>query len=297
MKANVHTLLGRMAWIALLGSLLMVSSCKHRGGTAAGGSSVAGGAHSAGLAAKAVDIINANRQTETTLTAKASIKLQAGEKSAGVSGTLRMKRDDVIQLSLAFLGLMEVGRLEITPDYFLLIDRMNHQYVRVAYSQVPFFQQSGIDFHTFQSLFWGELFLPGDAGKAPQSQSYEQEIAGDTLSLTSEVRRQAALHFVASLSRALLLQTSVVGSGQPCRPAHVVGLLQLQVFLRQAVPHRHAHEVVGGYAQGTGDAQSEQPQEQFRLADPHRSQYQEIQAGVYREHHQEARQLVDVTLA
>ena len=111
---------------------------------------MAGGAHSAGLAAKAVDIINANRQTETTLTAKASIKLQAGEKSAGVSGTLRMERDDVIQLSLAFLGLMEVGRLEITPDYFLLIDRMNHQYVRVAYSQVPFFQQSGIDFHTFQ---------------------------------------------------------------------------------------------------------------------------------------------------
>lgn len=218
MKANIHTLLGRMAWIALLGSLLMVFSCKHRGGTAAGGSSVAGGAHSAGLAAKAVDIINANRQTETTLTAKASIKLQAGEKSAGVSGTLRMKRDDVIQLSLAFLGLMEVGRLEITPDYFLLIDRMNHQYVRVAYSQVPFFQQSGIDFHTFQSLFWGELFLPGDAGKAPQSQSYEQEIAGDTLSLTSEVRRQAALHFVASLSRALLLQTSVVARDSHADP-------------------------------------------------------------------------------
>lgn len=218
MKANIHTLLGRMAWIALLGSLLMVSSCKHRGGMGAGGSSVAGGAHSAGLAAKAVDIINANRQTETTLTAKASIKLQAGEKSAGVSGTLRMKRDDVIQLSLAFLGLMEVGRLEITPDYFLLIDRMNHQYVRVAYSQVPFFQQSGIDFHTFQSLFWGELFLPGDAGKAPQSQSYEQEIAGDTLRLTSEVRRQAALHFVASLSRALLLQTSVVARDSHADP-------------------------------------------------------------------------------
>lgn len=179
---------------------------------------MAGGAHSAGLAAKAVDIINANRQTETTLTAKASIKLQAGEKSAGVSGTLRMKRDDVIQLSLAFLGLMEVGRLEITPDYFLLIDRMNHQYVRVAYSQVPFFQQSGIDFHTFQSLFWGELFLLGDAGKAPQSQSYEQEIAGDTLRLTSEVRRQAALHFVASLSRALLLQTSVVARDSHADP-------------------------------------------------------------------------------
>ena len=40
-----------------------------------------------------------------------------------VSGTLRMKRDDVVQLSLRALG-FEVGRLEFSPQDVLLIDRM-----------------------------------------------------------------------------------------------------------------------------------------------------------------------------
>ena len=202
-----------MMLAGLVGCLLMVTSCKHRRGTVTpGGDHVAAGTHTDGMASHAVEVINAQRQTEQFLTAKASIKLQAGQKDVGVSGTLRMKRDDVIQLSLAFLGLMEVGRMEITPEYFLLLDRVNHQYVRVAYAEVPFFQQSGIDFHTFQSLFWGELFLPGDAGKAPGSKDFEQQVAGDTLRLTADVHTRAALHFVASLSHAMLLQTSVTRS-------------------------------------------------------------------------------------
>ena len=208
-----------MVCLCLLACMMLASSCRHRKDAASDDSSSSvAGLQDAGLASKMVQRINANRHTEEYLTAKAGVRLESGRNNVSVNGTLRMKRDEVIQLSLAFLGLMEVGRMEITPDYFLLIDRMNHQYVRVAYSQVPFFQQSGIDFHTFQSLFWGELFLPGDAGKAPQSQSYDQEIAGDTLSLTSEVRRQAALHFVASLSRALLLQTSVVARDSHADP-------------------------------------------------------------------------------
>lgn len=206
--------LARAAFLCLLCSLMVLSSCKHRRGAASTeGGSVAAGAQSAGLASKAVEMVNASRQTGKFLTAKASVKLQAGQKDVSVSGTLRMKRDDVIQLSLAFLGLMEVGRMEITPEYFLLVDRMNHQYVRVAYADVPFFQQSGIDFHTFQSLFWGELFLPGDGGKAPEAKAFRQQLSGDSLRLTTEAHAQAALCFVASVSRSLLLQTSVEARG------------------------------------------------------------------------------------
>ncbi len=219
MKLISNRWLCRVAWLCLVGCLLTLSSCKHRRGAVSGGDgSVAAGAQSGGLASKAVELINAERQTGKYVTAKASVKLMAGQKDVGVSGTLRMKRDDVIQLSLAFLGLMEVGRMEITPEYFLLLDRVNHQYVQVAYADVPFFQQSGIDFHTFQSLFWGELFLPGDAGHAPASESFSQQVVGDTLCLTHEVRSQAALHFMASLSRSLLLQTSVDARGGSATP-------------------------------------------------------------------------------
>ena len=49
-----------------------------------------------------------------TLTAKASVAIQTGGKSISANGTLRMKRNDVIQLSITFLG-MEVGRMEFFP--------------------------------------------------------------------------------------------------------------------------------------------------------------------------------------
>ena len=210
MKKNIKSYVHNLAWIFLTACILLFASCSHRKGTSKDSNTpIISGAEIGALADKAVSIINAQRLTESCLTAKASIKLKAGGKDMGVSGTLRMKRDDVIQISLAFLGLMEVGRMELTQDYFLLVDRMNHQYVRVAYKDVPFLRQSGIDFHTFQSLFWNELFSPGDGGRAPSADQFKQAISGDSLLLTYTGSKQAALHFIASLSQATLLQTNV----------------------------------------------------------------------------------------
>ena len=122
-----------MACLCLLACLMFTSSCRHRKDAASDDSSSSvAGLQDAELASKMVQRINANRHTEEYLTAKAGVKLESGRNNVSVNGTLRMKRDEVIQLSLAFLGLMEVGRMEITPDYFMLIDRMKQQYVRVS---------------------------------------------------------------------------------------------------------------------------------------------------------------------
>lgn len=210
MKQNIKGHACNLAWVFLTVCTLLFASCGHRKGASKdNNASIIPGAETGALADKAVSVINAQRLTESCITAKASIKLKAAGKDMGVSGTLRMKRDDVIQISLAFLGLMEVGRMELTQEYFLLVDRMNHQYVRVAYEDVPFLKQSGIDFHTFQSLFWNELFLPGDGGKAPSADQFKQTVSGDSLLLTYNGSTQAALHFIASLSQATLLQTYV----------------------------------------------------------------------------------------
>ena len=63
--------------------------------------------------------------------------INLGQKDLSVNGTLRMKRNDVVQLSLTFLG-MEVGRMEFTPSDVLIIDRFNKQYVRASYDEVSF---------------------------------------------------------------------------------------------------------------------------------------------------------------
>mgnify|MGYP003288698596 CR=1 FL=1 len=96
-----------------------------------------------------------------TLTARIKMDIDAGLKELSVNGTLRMKRNDVVQLSLTFLG-MEVGRLEFTPSDVLVIDRFNKQYVRASYDQIGFLKKAGLDFYSLQALFWNELFLPGE---------------------------------------------------------------------------------------------------------------------------------------
>lgn len=96
------------------------------------------------------------------IASKIKFTIEQGSKKISVSGSLRMKRDDVIRLQLmAPLGIMEVGRMEFTDSEVLIVDRINKQYLKAPYSQVSFLAENGINFHTLQSLFWDEFFVPG----------------------------------------------------------------------------------------------------------------------------------------
>ncbi|MCF0197935.1 MAG: DUF4292 domain-containing protein [Bacteroidaceae bacterium] len=90
---------------------------------------------------------------------KLNLKLSAGNKSVKVGGSYRLKRDKVVQINLVYTVLflpVNVGTLELTPDYVLVLDRINKRYCRVKYSDVPSLQQEGITFDTLQKAFWGE---------------------------------------------------------------------------------------------------------------------------------------------
>lgn len=100
-------------------------------------------------------------QKSSFVTARIRMDVNTAGNSISANGTLRMKRNDVIQLSLNVLG-FEVGRLEFTPFDVLIIDRFNKQYVRASYHEVSFLRQAGLDFYTLQALFWNELFVPGE---------------------------------------------------------------------------------------------------------------------------------------
>lgn len=123
------------------------------------------------------------------VTAKVKFKLTGDAAGAigdmTVSGTLRMKRDDVVQLSLRALG-FEVGRLEFTPTDVLLVDRMGKRYVRATYDEVDFLHQAGLDFHALQSLFWNELFLPGQRDMQTAAHQFRATESGDHTLLRAE---------------------------------------------------------------------------------------------------------------
>lgn len=103
------------------------------------------------------------------VSSKIKMNLGIGGQDISLSGNLRMKRDDVIRLQLVALGLIEAGRIEFTPDYVLVMDRINKQYIKVAYKDVAFLRESGLNFHSLQSLFWDELFKPGTTSMNTQA--------------------------------------------------------------------------------------------------------------------------------
>ena len=90
--------------------------------------------------------------------AKLNLSLQAGDKNISVNGTYRVKRDDVIQINLTYTMLItvNVGAMELTPDYIMIVDRLHKRYCKVAYGEVPALGQAGIDFAYLQRIFWGE---------------------------------------------------------------------------------------------------------------------------------------------
>lgn len=158
-------------------------------------------------AAQTVVRLNQNRQTASGLRSKMSVRLAAGGKSASAGGTLKMKRDEIIQLSITALGLFEVGRMELTPDYLFVQDRMNKQYVQVAWADIAPLRATGADFYTFQALFWNELFVLGSKGQ-PAADDFRTTATTKQLTLTPKNQHtavsQEALQFLVNISRSLL---------------------------------------------------------------------------------------------
>lgn len=114
------------------------------------------------------------------IVADMSFTAKMGDKDISVPGALRMKKDEVIRLQL-FIPLLgsEIGRLEFTPDYVLVIDRMHKQYVKADYNQLDFLRDNGLNFYSLQSLFWNQLLLPG-ATKVSESdlQKFDVKLDG-----------------------------------------------------------------------------------------------------------------------
>ena len=109
------------------------------------------------------DLVLVCEEQIDALSAKMSMAVDLNGKGATkISGTIRMKRDEVIQLSLTapFIGI-EVARAEISPDGILVMDRLNKRYVQVSFAELKGLAKADLDFHSLQALFLNEIFLPG----------------------------------------------------------------------------------------------------------------------------------------
>lgn len=94
----------------------------------------------------------------TNFTAKIRATITQGDQNISTTGTLRMRYDDVIQITLVdpILGVAEIGRLELSSDSVLVIDRINKRYVSTSYENFAELKNRNIDFPAIQDLFWQE---------------------------------------------------------------------------------------------------------------------------------------------
>ena len=107
-----------------------------------------------------IEHVQDNAQTAKFITSKVKFSVEVGPQKLTLTGNLKMKRDDVIRLQLMAFGFVEAGRIELTKEYVLIMDRINKQYLKAPYISVDFLRNSGLNFNTLQALFWNELFRP-----------------------------------------------------------------------------------------------------------------------------------------
>ena len=96
----------------------------------------------------------------TTFSSKMNMSFSTGRRVLNSRATLRIVRDEAIQLSLQPVFGIEMFRLYVQPDCFIILDRMNKRYVHESIDNIKKQFPIGFDFYTLQSLFTNALFIP-----------------------------------------------------------------------------------------------------------------------------------------
>lgn len=144
------------------------------------------------------------------VTAKMQLTLTRSAQDIQVSGSLKMKRGEVIQLSIAPVLGIEVARAEITPDGVLVIDRLHKKYVRVPFSEIKERLNADLDYHAFQSLFLNEIFVPGKSKLTAQDvNAFDTRLEAENAVLEVNSAKRFAYQFKTTINEGLLKQTHV----------------------------------------------------------------------------------------
>ena len=94
-----------------------------------------------------------------TLSIKFDAKIESEDLNQSVSGTLRIRKDSLIWVSITPALGIELARLQFTPDSIMFMNRLKNEYFVSAYDYFENKLQTDISFDDLQAIFTNEIFL------------------------------------------------------------------------------------------------------------------------------------------
>lgn len=102
------------------------------------------------------------------------ITVGIGRDSYTLGGKISMKRSEVMRINLTFMGFIEVGIIEFSPDGILIVNRMGREYTRISYDGTDALVKNNITYDSIEKLAWEKLYV--DGGKKVNTVSLDNAI-------------------------------------------------------------------------------------------------------------------------
>jgi hypothetical protein len=94
-----------------------------------------------------------------TLSIKFDVSVQSEDINQSLSGTLRIRKDSIIWISITPALGIEAARIQFTPDSIMFMNRIKNEYFVNPYDYFDNKLQTDLSFNDLQSIFTNEVFL------------------------------------------------------------------------------------------------------------------------------------------
>lgn len=106
-------------------------------------------------------VLQAQPHFVTANAGKMNMNISLSDKELSSSGTCKIYRDSVIQISIQpFMGI-EMAKIELTPEALYVFEKLNNKYYHLVYEQLAEYTGVPLSFYDFQALLSNQLFTLG----------------------------------------------------------------------------------------------------------------------------------------
>ncbi|MBQ3539592.1 MAG: DUF4292 domain-containing protein [Bacteroidaceae bacterium] len=164
-----------------------------------------------GITLHQIQQMQALKPAAESFSAKVRISADISGKTLSSAGTLGVEQGKGIQLGVTVMGLFEVARFEINPSYIRLVNKAGKEYVSINYSEVDFFERTGLNYNILQSLFLNKPFLPDGGDFAQNLESMNMSMEHEKiLTMATPEKKFMQYLFSFDVSSGNLVRTKVI---------------------------------------------------------------------------------------